>query len=50
MRDIRNLGGSLVCQVDEVNGIIEILNKGCLTQLKWINGKLKIIHIPRKSV
>lgn len=31
MMDVRNLNGKLVCRIDETQGVVEIVHKGCKT-------------------
>jgi len=46
MRDIRNTDGKLVCRVDEIGGIIEIVHKGCKTLIRFKpDGTTEVINI-----
>lgn len=46
MTDVKNLNGKLVCRIDEVAGIVEIVLKNCKT-LIYISpaGKIEIANI-----
>ena len=35
MRNIKNMDGKLVCKVDEKNGLVEIVYKGCKTMIRF---------------
>lgn len=45
MQDIRNKADKLVCRVDVVNKVVEIVSKGCKTVIYFFDdGSFKVIN------
>lgn len=44
MKEIRNPDGRLVCQINEIDGSIEILVKGWITLIRFNHGSIRIKH------
>ena len=45
MRDIKNNAGKLVCRLDDKAGIVEIVQKGCKTIIRFtLDGTAKVIN------
>ena len=45
MRDVKNAKGKKVCRLDEKNGIVEIVFKGCKTVIHFkLDGTAEIIN------
>jgi hypothetical protein len=45
MRDEKNLGGKLVCRIDEAANTVEIVHKGFKTLIYWkTDGSIEIVN------
>lgn len=45
MTDVRNANGKLVCRLDEEKYLIEIVQKGCITRIRFMpDGKVEIVN------
>lgn len=47
MTDIRNSQSKLVCRVDEKNKLVEIVQKGICTQVRFLpDGSIQVVNQP----
>ena len=45
MEEVRNVKGKLVCQIDQKNRVVEIVQKGCKTYIRFMaDGTAEIIN------
>jgi hypothetical protein len=45
MNEVRNSDGKLVCRIDNKERLVEIINKGCITEIRFRpDDTLKIEH------
>ncbi len=50
MQEIRNSQGRLVCRVDKTSKTVEIVERGCLTVIRFTDdGKITVKHTERKA-
>lgn len=44
MKDIKNSNGKLVCKADAENKIVEIVHKGYITIIQFLNNGTLVVH------
>ena len=46
MKEVRNANGKLICRLDEKKVMVEIVHKGCKTQIHFKpNGAIEVVNV-----